>query len=120
MTHRILILSLAVALPLGLAACRSTATPPPPAPAPAPAPVPEPAPEPSPAVSSDQRIHDEVHAALERAPGVDATNIAVSVNDGNVVLTGHVHSAVEIDRAHEIAHAVRGVRSVDHTKLEIN
>lgn len=100
--------------------CRTygTAPPPEPEPAPAPAPAPSPAPE-EPVPTTDQALHDDVHEALERAPGIDASTIRVRVENGNVYLSGWVRTSSERDSAHDVAHAVDGVQRVFYDDLEV-
>lgn len=62
--------------------------------------------------SSDQRIHDRVHHALDRAPALRNANIGVRVEYGNVYLSGTVYSYKQKKLAHEVAHSVDGVRHV--------
>lgn len=107
--------------------CGSTYTPPPaqnPPPPAAPAPEPAPSTSPPPAPSrdyavDDRAIHDRVHEALDRAPGIDESDIHVRVDNGNVYLSGHVHTSTERQSAHDVAHSVEGVRHVFIEDLEI-
>lgn len=61
---------------------------------------------------TDGEIHDEIHEALERAPGVDASHIHVSVENGSVRLWGTVDSERARQSAHDLAHSVEGVHQV--------
>ncbi len=88
-----------------------------PVPTPYPAPYPVPAPTPDPDMMS---IHDRVHAALTAAMGSAASDIEVRVDGSKVYLTGHVGSSADHDRAHDIAHGVSGVTSVDHSGLIVH
>lgn len=68
---------------------------------------------PPPAYNSvDQRIHDRVHRALDRAPALDDARIGVRVENRNVYLSGTVYSYNQRKVAHEVAHSVDGVRRV--------
>jgi osmotically-inducible protein OsmY len=72
-------------------------------------------------VRSTDQLHDEVHAALDRAEGLDASQIRVVVAENGVVhLSGTVASEEEKRRAHEIAHSVPGVKNVYIGQLEID
>lgn len=87
-----------------------------PVPTPYPA-YPAPTPTPNPDMMS---IHDRVHAALTAAMGSAASDIEVRVDGSKVYLTGHVGSRANHDRAHDIAHRVSGVTSVDHSGLIVH
>lgn len=109
-------------------ACRGMGTAPPPAPAPAPdPPAPEsPAPEPdAPPMGdeepdlSDASLHDRVHAALQRAPELEGTDVSVRVEGSTVYLGGHVHTADQKRIAHNVAHAVEGVSRVIHDGIDV-
>jgi hypothetical protein len=67
---------------------------------------------------SDDRIRDEVCERLTDADDVDATNIEVSVKDGEVQLSGFVGRREEKRRAERLAEAVAGVRDV-HNGLRL-
>ena len=69
--------------------------------------------------TTDQAIHDDVHEALERAPGIDESTIRVVVENGDVYLSGWVRSETERESAHDVAHSVEGVRSVYYDDLEV-
>ena len=102
-------------------------------PAPAPEPYPEPAPAPMPpapapaplpepvggAAVSDQVLHDRVHEALENAPDLDASEIGVRVENGNVYLSGTVPTAAQRELAHNVAHGVEGVSRVFYDDLTV-
>lgn len=107
-------LSIAMPAALVLGACASS---PPPGPIyePAPAPRYEPAPQPAP-----MSLHDRVHDALQRQMGSAASGISVRVDGSAVYLGGHVGSQVDHDRAHDIAHGVSGVTSVNHKGLRVH
>lgn len=65
-------------------------------------------------------MHDQVHNALMDSMGTAASDIEVRVDGGTVYLTGHVGSKADHDRAHDIAHNVSGVSSVDHSGLVVH
>jgi osmotically-inducible protein OsmY len=58
-------------------------------------------------------VKDKIEAALKRNAEVDARRINVSTTDGNVVLSGNVHSWTERREAVKAAWAAPGVSSVD-------
>lgn len=61
-------------------------------------------------VRPDDRILDDVHHRLTDDPYVDASDIEVSVENGEVTLTGQVDSRTAKRRAEDCAEAVSGVR----------
>ena len=63
-------------------------------------------------MATDNDIKRNVEAQLRWDPDIDATDIAVSVNDGVVTLTGFVHSYSQRYEAEREAKSVRGVRGV--------
>jgi len=63
-------------------------------------------------VATDNGIKRDVEAQLRWDPDIDATDIAVSVKDGVVALTGFVRSYSQRYKAESEAKAVRGVRGV--------
>ncbi len=67
---------------------------------------------------SDQRIQDEVCDLLTQDGEVDARDIEVSVQDGEVTLKGSVDSRRTKRRAEDVVDAVYGVRDV-HNELHI-
>lgn len=69
-------------------------------------------------VRSDERIHEDVCDRLSDDDEVDASDIAVSVTDGDVVLQGTVVDRHEKRRAETIAFSVRGVIDV-HNRLRV-
>ena len=108
------------ALVLLASACSRQYDAPPPAPPPVEEPTPAPMAEPQPEMSTDDAvIHDRVHAALERAPGVHSDEVQVVVEGGNVYLSGWVDSEDERETAHNVAHAVEGVRAVYYSELRV-
>ena len=70
---------------------------------------------------STETLQTSIQSALASAEGLDATQIQVEVREEGVVyLTGTVASEEEKRRAHEIAHAVQGVRNVYLSGLEVD
>ncbi len=70
--------------------------------------------------ASSMSLHDRVHDALQQQMGSAASGISVRVDGSKVFLGGHVGSQADHDRAHEIAHDVSGVTSVDHGSLKVH
>lgn len=70
--------------------------------------------------SSSMSLHDRVHGALQQKMGSAASGISVRVEGSKVFLDGHVGSQADHDRAHEIAHDVSGVTSVEHGSLKVH
>ncbi|HEX6161071.1 MAG TPA: BON domain-containing protein [Thermoanaerobaculia bacterium] len=67
---------------------------------------------------SDERIREEVNERLTHHDGVDATDVDVTVETGEVTLSGHVGSRWEKRIAEDIAESVHGVHDV-HNRLAI-
>ncbi|MFB9991376.1 BON domain-containing protein [Deinococcus oregonensis] len=67
---------------------------------------------------NDDRIREEVNDALEDDHGVDASNIEVQVQGGEVTLTGTVTDRQQKRRAEEAIEHLRGVRDV-HNQLRM-
>ena len=67
----------------------------------------------------DAEIERAVTEALEGASGVDAAEIGVHVDDGEVFLSGAVGSEQERERVLEIVQAVEGVRGVNAKDLGV-
>lgn len=67
---------------------------------------------------SDERIREDACEALSEDPYLDASNIEVTVEDGELTLSGSVTSRAEKRRAEDLVDAVRGVRDV-HNRIEI-
>ncbi|HEY0140760.1 MAG TPA: BON domain-containing protein [Thermoanaerobaculia bacterium] len=67
---------------------------------------------------SDERIREEVNERLTHHAGVDATDIDVAVENGEVTLSGHVGTRWEKRIAEDIAESVHGVHDV-HNRLSI-
>lgn len=61
---------------------------------------------------TDERIHDEVCGRLTDAGDVDATDVEVAVEDGDVLLSGTVADRRQRERAEIVAERVHGVRDV--------
>ena len=68
---------------------------------------------------SDERIREETNERLTHHDGVDATDIEVSVENGEVTLNGRVGSRWEKRVAEDIADMVQGVRDV-HNRLTVS
>jgi osmotically-inducible protein OsmY len=65
-------------------------------------------------------MEENVNRALGSSPDLTANDIDVEVRDpGIVVLTGRVPADRERQLAHDIAHTVRGVRSVEIAELKV-
>lgn len=64
---------------------------------------------------ADESVYADVCEALTDDSEVDATNIEVSVKDGEVTLSGEVRSREEKRRAEDIADRIAGVRDVHNT-----
>ena len=67
---------------------------------------------------SDERIREDVCDLLSDNPKVDATDIEVSVENGEVTLSGTVRSRDDKRRAEYVADAISGVRDV-HNQLRL-
>jgi hypothetical protein len=67
---------------------------------------------------SDERIHEEVCETLTDDGSVDASDIDVRVDNGEVTLSGTVHSRDEKRRAEDVIENLPGVRDV-HNSLTI-
>jgi osmotically-inducible protein OsmY len=61
---------------------------------------------------SDQRIHEEVCDALTDDPHIDASNMEVTVKDGEVTLSGAVSSREEKRMAEDLVERISGVKDV--------
>jgi hypothetical protein len=62
---------------------------------------------------SDERIREDVSDRLADDPYVDASDIDIKVEDGNVILSGRVDHRASRRRAVELAESVRGVTNVE-------
>lgn len=69
---------------------------------------------PSDYIRSDERIREDANDYLTRDRNVDATNISVSVSDGEVTLTGTVHDRWAKRRAEDVVDRVSGVKHVQN------
>jgi hypothetical protein len=67
---------------------------------------------------SDERIFEDVNERLTWNPSLDATDIDIVVNSGEVTLNGDVGSRWEKRLAEDIADSVPGVRDV-HNRLKV-
>ncbi len=63
---------------------------------------------------SDERIKEDINDRLSDDVFVDATDIEISVNQGEVILTGTVNERSSKRRAEDIAEGVSGVRNVEN------
>lgn len=68
---------------------------------------------------SDSRIRDDVSDRLTDAPDIDATEIEVTVNNGEVTLSGIVRHRAEKRRSEDLTESVAGVREV-HNNLRVS
>jgi hypothetical protein len=67
---------------------------------------------------TDERIREDVCGYLSAHPGIDTSNMQVSVSDGEVTLEGSVDDRFEKRMAEDLADAVPGVRDV-HNRLRV-
>ncbi|HEX8254770.1 MAG TPA: BON domain-containing protein [Thermoanaerobaculia bacterium] len=67
---------------------------------------------------SDERIRDTVNELLTDHDGIDATDVEVVVENGEVTLNGMVGSRWQKRLAEDIAHSCRGVNDV-HNRLRV-
>jgi len=63
---------------------------------------------------SDDRIKEDINDRLSDDPMIDASDIEVTVNSGEVTLTGTVDGRNEKRRAEDLAEAISGVRHVEN------
>lgn len=68
----------------------------------------------------DAWITTKVKSEFATTSEIPATNISVDTRDGMVRLTGTVGSNMEKNRAVQLAHQVKGVKSVDSTGLTVS
>jgi osmotically-inducible protein OsmY len=68
---------------------------------------------------TDERIREDVCGYLSAHPGIDTTDMEVTVSDGEVTLEGTVDDRFEKRMAEDLAEAVAGVRDV-HNRLRID
>jgi hyperosmotically inducible periplasmic protein len=66
------------------------------------------------AYADDSTISNSIRARFIEDPMVHFGDVGVTTLNGNVRLTGRVNSERERQRAVQIAHGVKGVRSVDN------
>lgn len=64
---------------------------------------------------SDERILEDINDRLCDNPYIDATEIDVSISQGNVVLSGSVENRESKRLAEDIAESVTGVLNVENT-----
>jgi osmotically-inducible protein OsmY len=62
---------------------------------------------------SDERIKDDINDRLSDDPFVDASEIDVTVENGEVTLTGTVKNRGDKRRSEDLAEAVSGVKNVE-------
>jgi osmotically-inducible protein OsmY len=67
---------------------------------------------------SDERIREDVCVRLTDHPEIDASEIEVRVDGGEVTLSGEVDSRPVKRIAEDVAHSVAGVRDV-HNQLRV-
>jgi osmotically-inducible protein OsmY len=67
---------------------------------------------------SDERIRDEVCDRLTDDSRIDATDVEVVVDNGEVTLSGAVYSRGEKRKAEDVAESIPGVRDV-HNNLRV-
>lgn len=63
---------------------------------------------------SDERIKEDINDRLSDDSWVDATEVSVEVNRGEVVLSGTVDNRIEKRRAEDLAESISGVRNVEN------
>jgi osmotically-inducible protein OsmY len=63
---------------------------------------------------SDERIKEDINDRLSDDPWVDASDIEVTVNNGEVTLMGTVNERSAKRRAEDLAEAVSGVKNVEN------
>jgi osmotically-inducible protein OsmY len=68
---------------------------------------------------SDDRIKEDINDELTESWNLDASDIEVEVNDGNVVLTGTVDSRYGKRLAEDLAEDVSGVKNVEN-RIRVN
>jgi len=69
-------------------------------------------------LGADERIWEEVHDRLMGHPDLDATELEIEVEEGNVTLAGRVDSREAKWLAEEVTRAVQGVQDV-HNRLKV-
>ncbi|HEX5436972.1 MAG TPA: BON domain-containing protein [Gemmatimonadaceae bacterium] len=63
---------------------------------------------------SDSRIQEDINDRLTAHPGIDASDVVVQVNNGEVTLTGNVDNRWAKREVEDIVDFVSGVRDVDN------
>jgi osmotically-inducible protein OsmY len=63
---------------------------------------------------STERILDDVHQQLTDHPALDATDVEVSMENGDLILTGTVETRQAKRLAEDICEQVRGVKNVEN------
>jgi osmotically-inducible protein OsmY len=63
---------------------------------------------------SDDAIADDIHVRLTEHPALDATEILVEIENGEVILSGFVDSRMSKRLAEDICESVRGVRQTEN------
>ena len=63
---------------------------------------------------SDERINEDVNERLQQNGQIDASNISVSVSQGDVTLSGSVNSRFEKRLAEDVAESCTGVKDVQN------
>ena len=67
----------------------------------------------------DDTLHDRVHDALMEKMGPAVNAVGVKTEGSKVILTGHVKSEADKQKAHDIAHGVAGATTVDISQLAV-
>jgi osmotically-inducible protein OsmY len=68
---------------------------------------------------SDERIREDVNDRLTDDPWIDASDIEVTVNNREVILSGEVHDRSSKRRAEDIAEGILGVQNVEN-RIRVN
>ncbi|RUM24977.1 BON domain-containing protein [Rhizobium vallis] len=68
-------------------------------------------------IANRASVEAAVANALAIAGGIDASDVEVTMDEGQIVLTGIVGTVGEIERATAVAKAVEGVQSVQNRIL---
>ena len=64
---------------------------------------------------SDDRIREDICDVLTDDPNVDASEIEVEVNNGDVKLSGKVNDRLQKRKAEELIEDIRGVSNIENT-----
>jgi len=67
---------------------------------------------------SDERIHEDICERLTEHPSIDASDVEVTVSDGDVTLTGRVESRTVKHLTENMVETVSGVKEV-HNQLRV-